>query len=479
MSEHHSRLVPVTVNLHLTPACNYRCGFCFAVFRGLHAARGPEEWIALIQLLAANPILLGRGRIDKLTFAGGEPTLVRYLPQLLHAKEAGFVTCLVTNGTGLTDAFLEECAPYLDWVALSIDSPSEATNAALGRGTGAHLETTWAAVERLRRYPHIRLKLNTVVTKLNWQEDFHELVTRIRPRRWKVLQATRIEDQNGATIADYEVTAEQFADFCERHQDLRPVPETEEQIKGSYLMIDPHRRFFGNSQDRYVYSDPVLEIGAEEAVRQVGWTPEAFLARGGSYDWRDSGESARALCVAIEGLDGSGKSTIARILAQRLGATLVKNPPDVLAKERAAADASPEPERRAWYAHANRLAGEEAMRHRRAGRAVVMDRSMASTVAFGAACGGRVAGPADWPDDVFRPDLLVLLEVPESVRIERVRSRSTAETDEEARLRTDGSFRERVLAGYAALGAVAVPADRTPDEIVDPILRLLDGGSAS
>lgn len=284
-------IVPVTVNLHLTPACNYACGFCYAIFAGLRAARDPKEWIEVIQLLAQAPPLFGRYKIDKLTFAGGEPTLVPYLPQLLRAaKEAGLVTCLVTNGTRLTDGFLARCAPYLDWVALSIESGNEATNAKLGRGTGNHVATIRAAVTRLRRYPHIRLKINTVVTSLNWDDDLHDLLQELRPDRWKLLQATRIEDQNVETIALYEVAAEQFAAFCGRHADLNPVCETEDAIKGSYLMIDPERRFFGNSKGVYSPSAPILDVGVVEAVRQTGWSPTSFIARGGSYEWRNGSE---------------------------------------------------------------------------------------------------------------------------------------------------------------------------------------------
>ena len=152
---------------------------------------------------------------------------------------------------------------------------------------------------------------------------------------------------------------------------------------------------------------------------------------------------------------------------------LLKNPPGGLAEERAVADASPEAARRAWYVHANRLTAGEARQHQAAGRAVVVDRSVASTLAFGAACSGRAARFEEWPQDVPRPDLLVLLEVSEAVRIERLRSRSEAETEEEARLRADVTFRECVLAGYIALGAIRVLGDGALDGIVDHIAGLL------
>lgn len=241
------------------------------------------------RLLLDTAPLLSRYRIDKLTFAGGEPTLVPFLPELLHeTRQVGLVSTLVTNGSTLTSEFLAKAAPSPDWVALSIESPSERTNAELGRGFGSHVRTTRAAVDRLRDQGCIRLKLNTVVTSLNWQEDLHELVTWVRPERWKVFQATRIEDQNGTTIGNYAVSGEQFAEFCARHADLDPVCESSDAIRGSYLMIDPRGRFFGNAQGHHVYSDPIAKVGIEEAVRQVGWSPLAFLARGGSYLWRTS-----------------------------------------------------------------------------------------------------------------------------------------------------------------------------------------------
>lgn len=181
----------------------------------------------------------------------------------------------------------------------------------------------------------------------------------------------------------------------------------------------------------------------------------------------------RPCWIAIEGLDGSGKSTLARLVAQRIGAALVKNPPESLSADRPAADARPERDRRAWYAFTNRVASEEAARHRDTGRAVVMDRCAASTLAFGAAHAGTVAQPEDWPPDVGRPDLIVLLDVPEAVRVSRLPRRSV-ESPEEVRLRDDHEFRARVLAGYRALGAIQARAEGSPEEIAADILGLIE-----
>jgi radical S-adenosyl methionine domain-containing protein 2 len=53
----------------------------------------------------------------------------------------------------------------------------------------------------------------------------------------------------------------------------------------SYVMIDPAGRFFDSAQGTYIYSLPILEVGVEEALKQVSINPERFRERGGNYDW--------------------------------------------------------------------------------------------------------------------------------------------------------------------------------------------------
>lgn len=280
-------VVPVTLNLHLTELCNYRCRFCWATFRDVPGSLKRDGWIDLIGHVAANRRLFEKFEIDKITFAGGEPTLLRFLPDLIRAaKEAGFTTCVVTNSTGLNDRFLAAAGRWMDWVTFSIESASEATNAAMGRGAGRHIESVVAAVARLRGYPNIRIRVNSVVTAANHAEDLSSVIGRISPARWKVLQGTRIAGQNDGAGSLLDVTKEQFDAFLERHRHLNPVVEDTGSILGSYLMVDPLGRAFGNATGTHVYGEPILSVGIEGSVAQIGWVPERFLARGGVWDWR-------------------------------------------------------------------------------------------------------------------------------------------------------------------------------------------------
>src|SRR5687767_11101526 len=96
--------IKVTLNLHITATCNYKCVACWATFRDVPAALDRDGWLRLIDLVGANRIVRPGYTVDKITFAGGEPTLVPWLPELVErAKRHGFVTCIVTNGTRITD----------------------------------------------------------------------------------------------------------------------------------------------------------------------------------------------------------------------------------------------------------------------------------------------------------------------------------------------------------------------------------------
>lgn len=439
--------------------------------------------------MAAAPVIGGRYRVTKITFVGGEPTLHPGLAELVRAaKQAGFTTCVVTNGYRLSrDADLRrELVPDLDWLAVSLDGPDEATNLAVGRGTRDALKTgegdalrrvieTVSAIRALK--PDIRVKVNTVVNAINVDTSMLNVISALRPDRWKVLQVTLLKGENDAAYAELAVTAEQFDAFIARHQTLPAgitvVPEPEGLVQGSYLMVDPEGRLFGNLSGRKIRGPSLLTASLDEAARVTGWQGETLEARGGSYDWGQSYASEQPpIHVAIEGLDGCGKSTITRALSRRLDAILVTNPPQSLRSEREAADRLPEPEKRAWYRHANFVAQSEAEAALASGRNVVFDRSFASTAVFAAATAGRVASRPDWPKALGRPDLIVLLSVDEAERCRRIGTRDRF-TDEESRLRDDDAFRSRVLQGYLALGAVEVDANPSPEAVIDLILSLI------
>ena len=92
---------PPSVNFHLWEPCNMRCRFCFATFQDVKQTVLPRGHLPREQALVVVEQLAAAG-FDKITFAGGEPTLCPWLGELIAlAKQRGLTTMLVTNGSRL------------------------------------------------------------------------------------------------------------------------------------------------------------------------------------------------------------------------------------------------------------------------------------------------------------------------------------------------------------------------------------------
>ena len=63
------------------------------------------------------------------------------------------------------------------------------------------------------------------------------------------------------------------------------IPESNDAIKGSYVMVDPAGRFFNNTKAAYNYSLPILEVGIKNALETMNYNIEKFIDRGGIYNW--------------------------------------------------------------------------------------------------------------------------------------------------------------------------------------------------
>ncbi len=273
--------MPKSINFHVTQRCNYKCDFCFAKFGKNNSELSEIEQLKLIQELTENGC-------EKLNFAGGEPTLIQNLPKLLKfSKDLGLFTSLISNGTGLTKKFLQNSFENIDLIGLSIDSLNEDVNYQLGRCLTrnnekikpySHVNLIKNRVKLIKKF-NIPLKINTVVTCLNWNEDLTDLISNLNPIRWKVLELTLL---SGA-LKFRDIKKWQFEKFIQTHKNLNPIVESNDITNDSYLMITPNGKFFQNSCGKYYYSDNILEIGVRKAFEQTKFSFENFEIRGAEY----------------------------------------------------------------------------------------------------------------------------------------------------------------------------------------------------
>ncbi len=268
----------------------------------MHGAMLPQrEMFRVVEAIAAAPLPFGK-TVRKLTFAGGEPTLCPWLPELIgHAKSLGLVTMLVTNGSRCTPEFLHRMAPVLDWLTVSIDSLDAELNRAMGRhdSKGNPLSAeTYSRILSDAAVFGLRTKINTVVNRINHCEDMSGFIADSGIARWKVLQVMPVKGQNDSHIDLLTTTEAEFHAYVARHWrvaavGISVVPEPVTAIRGSYAMIDPQGRFFDSSAGHHHYSAPILSIGVALAFAQVSFDRANFEARGGSYDFSKA-EGARS-----------------------------------------------------------------------------------------------------------------------------------------------------------------------------------------
>lgn len=291
-------IAQLVLNWHVTETCNYRCQYCYATWKNsalpCELIRNPKQTAALLSELyrffqpdnLSNPLTkrLNWSAV-RLNLAGGEPTLHadRLLSVVNQALGQGFEVSLISNGSLLDNKLLKQLAPKLSWLGVSIDSTASATNFKIGRvdrrGRLIDLDELTTSLDVARQSnPTLRIKLNTVVNRLNHAENLNSLLQRLSPNKWKALRMLPVVNEH------LTVTNEQFAAFVARHKPFAGILRAEnyQDMRESYLMIDPSGRFFQNSPiagPGYAYSQPILEVGADAAFAEVHFTHERFSSR--------------------------------------------------------------------------------------------------------------------------------------------------------------------------------------------------------
>lgn len=277
------------INFHLTKHCNYKCKFCFATFadKPLKTILSKGDMIQIINQCTEHSV-------SKISFVGGEPMLCNWLDELIiYAKNNGLTTMLVTNGSLLTSTWLKKVQNYLDWVSLSIDSLETETLRKIGRSRGKKTlsrEKLIGLIESIQ-VMNIRFKINTVVNALNYTENMNDFMIKASPKRWKIFQVLPIKGQSDNTINEMKISDEQFEYFLINHKKAQNriknfVVENNELMTNSYVMIDPFGRFFDNTNHQLNYSEPILNVGFEEAYKQINFSLDKFNLRDGNWSWK-------------------------------------------------------------------------------------------------------------------------------------------------------------------------------------------------
>lgn len=275
-----------TINFHLTKACNFKCKYCYARFDDIHeSGLSKAKQFEVVRQLAES------GKFHKINFAGGEPTLIPHIMELIqYAKSLGLETSIVTNGSQIDFEWVKNISSYLDILAVSVDSINPEINIKIGSnqsGKTLSINNLYNIATACHCFG-ILLKINTVVSQFNHTEKLTDFVNEMKPFRWKILQATEVKGQNDFNFEEVTVLTDDFLCFCSRNikgllPEIKVVTESSDLIKGSYIMVDCRGRFFDSSKSYHNYSDSILEVGTENALNQITVDSQKFIARNGNY----------------------------------------------------------------------------------------------------------------------------------------------------------------------------------------------------
>lgn len=277
-----------TVNYHLIKPCNMVCNHCFSDFSELKNAK--------LDLNSAKKVIREILKIKsfrKLNFSGGEPTLFKGIELLIRiAKENGLETSMVTNGFKLIKSkdLFSSLIGYLDLLVLSIDSLDEVVNLAVGRHVAKKTLSLLDFVALAKKCDEngIKIKINTVVTKNNYNQVLATDISKLNPIRWKIFRMLPVANQNDNANSIYPTDYE-FNEFLGLNKDvaeklnIKVVSEDNNEMTGSYIMISPDGRFFNNIEGEHNYSESILEVGIENALNQTPLLREIFYKREGDY----------------------------------------------------------------------------------------------------------------------------------------------------------------------------------------------------
>ncbi|EFB18345.1 hypothetical protein PANDA_010124 [Ailuropoda melanoleuca] len=164
--------------------------------------------------------------------------------------------------------------------------------------------------------------------------------------------------------------------------------------------------------------------------------------------------------IAIEGLDATGKTTVTQSVSDSLKAVLLKSPPACISQWRKIFDDEPTIIRRAFYSLGNYIVASEIAKES-SKSPVIVDRYWHSTATYAIATevtgGLQHLPPAhhpiyQWPRDLLKPDLVLLLTVSPEERMHRIEGRGMERTREEAELEANSVFRQKYVSRRARQG---------------------------
>jgi sulfatase maturation enzyme AslB (radical SAM superfamily) len=240
-------LAPVSINLDLTTACNYRCTHCidWDMLNTRHKYREEE-------LRSSLRLMQQRGLRSVILIGGGEPTLYpRFADFVAYLKDLGLQVAVVSNGS--RGRVLLDAVPPLDerdWIRLSLDAGSNELFVKMHRPAdpAIDLDAICAWVPRIKRAnPRVRVGFSYIITWGGASRDGNEILENVHEIE---MAAERARDSGFDYIA-YKPVLERQPDGAEVMDPDKARTDLEAMVARIRGAIERARSLAGGELDVY------------------------------------------------------------------------------------------------------------------------------------------------------------------------------------------------------------------------------------
>lgn len=222
---------------NITSRCNENCKFCYRILTDKENDIEKNEKI--LELLI-------KLSVKKISWTGGEALLYPNLMKLLKiAKSKGIINNLLTNGKELSKERIIELEPYLDYITLSYDSNNSDTYKIMGRGEEHGLKVIEILDFVKRNGIDIKIKINTLVSKINKDEvvDIGNTLEKYNIERWKIFKFIPLRNSAINNGKNFKISDKEFNCIISKVENLygmnMQITEcNEDNIQANYLLIN-------------------------------------------------------------------------------------------------------------------------------------------------------------------------------------------------------------------------------------------------
>ena len=240
---------------NITSRCNENCKFCYRILTD--SENDLEKNKKILEVLA-------KLSVDKISWTGGEALLYPNLIELLKiSKSYGIINNLLTNGELLSKERILELEPYLDYITLSYDSNNSDTYKIMGRGERHGLNVIQALDFIKDNNINIKIKINTLVSKINGDEiiDIGRTLEKYNIERWRLFKFMPLRNCAISNSADFEISDDEFRQIVSNVKKLygnhiQISERNEDKIQSNYLLINSVGDFIitENMKDKKIYN---------------------------------------------------------------------------------------------------------------------------------------------------------------------------------------------------------------------------------